>query len=507
MTTYRIGLGRISHEANTFSTVATGVGNFDLLGGIVTGPDVLKPSDRCHEMNGFVEVLSGDDQVELVPLLSAAAVPAGRWTEDAVEHIDGLLRQQLKGAGRLDGVCIALHGAMSGESNDDLDGFFLNTIRQAVGPNVPVVCALDFHAVVTKRMVELSTAIVAYRTHPHRDMVQTGARAAQMLMDTLRGRIKPSMRYVKMPMLATLPEEGTHSGALKDLFDAVIAFDRIDGVVACSLFPAYPWQDVPEQGWVSLAVTNDDPDLANRLARQLALQAWEARDRLIPPPMLAPADAVRAAIEVGAGPVLITDAADTLGAGAPSDNTVLFGAMLGARHQVDGLMLAHLPDAEAVAQVKSASIGDSITLRVGGKRDRRFCQPLSVTAKVICITDGPIHDQSKTGPDPTIDAGIVVCLGIDNVRLVLTEKLFHTGFGPQPSLYRKVGIEPFEARIITVKTGVGFQYTYGHAVKAVIRADCPGAISYNLDHFDFRKIPRPMFPLDADVLLWRSDES
>ena len=105
-----------------------------------------------------------------------------------------------------------------------------------------------------------------------------------------------------------------------------------------------------------------------------------------------------------------------------------------------------------------------------------------------------------------MNAGTVVCLTIDNVRLVLTEKVFHTGYGPQPSLYRKVGIEPFEARIITIKTGVGFQYTYGDAVKTVIRADCPGAISYNLDHFEFRKIPRPMYPLDPEVE-WRLDVS
>ena len=93
--------------------------------------------------------------------------------------------------------------------------------------------------------------------------------------------------------------------------------------------------------------------------------------------------------------------------------------------------------------------------------------------------------------------GPVVCLGLDNLRLVLTERLFTTGLGPQPSLDRKVGLNPFDAGIVHVKTGVGFQYTYGDAAQAVVRADCPSAVSYNLDNFEFEHVPRPMFLLDA----------
>ena len=102
----------------------------------------------------------------------------------------------------------------------------------------------------------------------------------------------------------------------------------------------------------------------------------------------------------------------------------------------------------------------AVTVTVGGKRDRRFCQPLCVTGRVLCITAGPIHDQSKTGDDPTVEAGTVICLAIDNVRLVLTEKLFHTGLGPQPSLYRKVGIEPFDAKIVQKFTNMLLLHIY-----------------------------------------------
>ena len=96
---------------------------------------------------------------------------------------------------------------------------------------------------------------------------------------------------------------------------------------------------------------------------------------------------------------------------------------------------------------------------------------------VFALTDGVIEDVGKFGATPYLDVGTTVCLGIENLRLVLTERI---SLGPQPSLFRKVGIEPFEAKIVTLKTGVGYVVTYGYVAKAVFRADCPGAASYNL---------------------------
>ena len=118
------------------------------------------------------------------------------------------------------------------------------------------------------------------------------------------------------------------------------------------------------------------------------------------------------------------------------------------------------------------------------------------------MTDGLIEDVGKFGTTPFIDAGKTVCLGIDNVRLVLTERIV---FGPQPSLFRKVGIEPFDAKIVALKTGIGFKVTYNHVAKAVFRANCPGPISYDLSNFDYTQVCRPLYPLDPDMH-WQVDD-
>ncbi|MFC1677565.1 M81 family metallopeptidase [Planctomycetota bacterium] len=502
MTDFRVGIGRIWHESNGFIRTYTTIRDFEsFAGGITVGEELLDQPDRCDEIAGFMDVFNRDSRIELVPLLSAATPPSGLLNRQAVESLENSLRRQLRNAGQLDGICFALHGAMSGEKIADLDGHFLQVLRSEVGPQVPIVCSLDCHAVVTRKMVDLATALTAYRTHIHTDVVETGSRAARILLDTLAGKIKPTLRYQRIPMLFGDP--GTDKTPLKRLFDKFIAWDKIDAVVACSLCPSFPYQNVQQQGWTAIAVTDDDADLAEHLARELAEDLWRTRDSLLPESMLAPKEAIRKAASLPGCPVVVTDSADNVGGGASGDTTAILEALLEARSDIDGLALLHIPDPEAVSIVKASNVGETVSLEIGGKCDNRFGQPVPITGQILCVTQGPITDDGKFGSNPTIEVGTIVCLGIDNVRLVLTERVI---MGPQPSLFRRVGIEPFDAKIVVLKSGIGYKATYGHIAKAVLHADCPGPVSRNVTNFDFNRVPRPIFPLDTNFD-WQPDFS
>ena len=491
----RIGIARFWHESNTFSSAPTCIEDFEKYqGGTLVGEAMLGDTGRRDEIAGFVEVLGARD-VEIVPLVSAGALPSGLITKRAALHLESELRSQLEAAGRLDGICIAPHGAMSAEEIADFDGHLIQIARDHVGIDGVVVTALDCHAIATRRMFEASTAMVAYHTHPHVDVAPTGARAARLLMDALEGKTRPVMRMRRVPLIFPPPDDGANSGALKELFDLFTAWDERERVIGCSLCPAFAWQDVPEQGVCAIAVTDDDPDLAQQLADDLARRVWSVRDRVQPAPMISVPDAMRRAAEIDGFPVVITDSADTVGGGAPGDNSALLEDVLAHRASIDGLILAHLPDAPAVAALCDAKVGDVVSVDVGGKRDTRFCNPVSVTGKVLCVTEGPIADDFGAGTTPTTETGPIICLEIDNVRLVLTGRVIH---GPQPSLYEKVGIEPFEAKVVTLKTGVGFRKAFAAVAAEVLRADCPGAESYELTRYEFEHVQRPIHPLDQD---------
>jgi microcystin degradation protein MlrC len=496
MSHFRIGVGKISQEGNSFAALETSLGDFESYGGLLVGHEILDQPERRDEVTGFVKAIeSGGEDFEVIPLISTEALPSGSVTVDAVRSLDETLRGVLREAGELDGILFSLHGAMASAAIPDLDGHYLEIIRREKGEDIPMVCTLDCHANVTQQMADLATALVAYRTHPHIDLVETGMRAGEILLRTLQGELRPTMAWQKVPLVFPPPDDGTHSGPLKELFDTFVSWDDLDGVIACSLCACQCWLDIPELGLAAIAVTDDDYPLARRLVRQLAVQAWDARERLLPEKMLSPEAAVRAAAAAPGTPIVITDSADVIGGGAPGDTTELLKALLEYRDRVDGLILADLPDPEAVQRIIAAPSGATVTLDVGGKRDARFSQPLRVTGRVLSVTDGVIEDVGRFGNEPTIDVGHIACLAIDNIRLVLHERPI---MGPQPSLFRKVGIDPYQAKIVVLKTGIGFKVTYAVA-KAVFRADCPGATSYNLSNYEYGRAPRPLYPLDVDM--------
>lgn len=494
MDNYRIGICRIYFETNTFSSHEIDKDHFDNAAYVLIGDELLQEKNHHDEILGMIDTFKNAPcNVETVPLLNIGGIPGGNLSLERVEYVSNHLLQQLHQAGNIDGMSIALHGAMTSSACHDLDGYFLEILRNFVGPDVPIICSLDCHAVVTNKMMNLADAFIAYRTHPHVDIFNTGQQVAKILLQILGNKTRPTMAWRKIPLITPPPDQGTNAGPLKEIFNHFISWDRMSGVVGCSLCCAQPWLNIPEQGWSAIAITNDDMELANLLVTDLSRKVWDMRESFFFEPMVTPEKAIRAAIGIPGGPVIITDSADNTGSGAPGDNTILLGKAIEMRDCVDGRILAHLPDPIAIKEIKNSSIGSIITLPVGGRRDVRFCDPVEITGKLVCLTRGAIHDDGKFLSSPYQDVGAIARIDINNLSLIITEKIV---MGPQPSLYRKVGIDPFSTKIVLLKTGIGYTITFAKKARAVFRADCKGASSYNLSHYDFSNITSPIYPLN-----------
>ena len=207
-----------------------------------------------------------------------------------------------------------------------------------------------------------------------------------------------------------------------------------------------------------------------------------------------PEEAIRQAIAIDGGPVVIADGSDSVNSGAPGDSTHLLRAMLG--QSIGGPAFVTVVDPDAVEVALTAGIDNEVTLQVGGKRDRIFSQPVSVTGRVTRISNGRFTIGGHLGSD--IDMGRTVALDTGDVKLVLSEQV---GAGHDPMVYRHLGLEPTEAKIVVVKTPVGFRLAYSSISKAAILADCPGLSPSDLRTLDWSKAPRPLFPLD-DLSEW-----
>ena len=212
----RIAIGGWQHETNTFAPFDTDYAAFEMADGwpaLVEGPPMIEAVAGINmPIEGFIQAAKRG--AELVPTLWTSAEPGGYVTDDAFERIAQRLCNGIKAAGELDGVYLDLHGAMVTRGYHDAEGEILARVRALIGPRIPLVASLDFHANVSERMVSAADALTIYRTYPHIDMAETGARAAEVLMQLMRG-VAAFKAYRQGEYLVPLHLGGTASAHIR----------------------------------------------------------------------------------------------------------------------------------------------------------------------------------------------------------------------------------------------------------------------------------------------------
>jgi microcystin degradation protein MlrC len=492
--TLRIAVGQILQETNTFSPRPCTLADFEE-GGLYLGEEILQRMNGTGEIGGLMSVVEREAQrVQLIPIIKATAMPGGMITEETLEYLRTTLAGGLKRSLPVDGVFLSLHGAAASDKIRDVDGCLVASAREVVGPRVPIVLTLDHHANVTRLMMESADVITAYHVQPH-DPLETGQRAARILLSLVHGAIRPTVSWQKIPMLAPADRMQTDEWPMTEWFGSARDMERLPKVVSVSTFPVNPWLDIPELGWAVVVVTDGDKKLADRLCSELSNAAWALRHEFWKLDRKPLEQAIRMAVEAHEGPVLIPDRSDSVLCGAPGDSTLILKEML--RQNLPCVALLPMVDPEVVDQAITAGAGSTITVRVGGKMDRTFSKPLEVTGVVAGMAREGLKVTIHWG---TYDMGRSVLLEIGNVKLVVSE---HRGVGGiQPDMYRYFGLDPAKAKIIVVKTTGNFQY-YASMMKGVIAVDTKGISGWDLRTFKFEKAPRPLFPLD-DIDEWHA---
>jgi len=416
-------------------------------------------------------------------------------TREAYNILKKRLLEGIRSAGRVDGVLLRLHGAMTVEDLDDAEGDILTSVREIVGSGMPIVSTLDQHALVTKAMVEHADILVGYDTNPHMDYYERGHEAADLLFRLMKQRIKPVMVMEKPRILPTTQRMITiDPSPMSTLMEIAHRFETQQGVLCVSVFGGYPYTDAPDGGMTMLATTDGDKDLARRIVRELSQRTWEMRDQWLyhPTPLN---EAVEKALSAPAGPVILADIADNGAAGgAAGDGTVLLKELMKAGAQ--STALCSIADPEAVARCMEAGVGNTAELLVGGKRDRLHGDPVSLKGLVRLIHHGNFTREGPMKPGTLQRVGrtaVVEVGGYNGIELMLTEFRTHP---TDQAFFKAFGIDPTRRRILVVKAGSMYRGAFRPIASAMIDVDTPGITSPNLTTFYFKKLRRPIFPLD-----------
>ncbi len=312
--------------------------------------------------------------LQLYPTLLARATPKGKVTDKAFETMTAELVRRLKAAPKLDGVLLALHGAMVGESHPHADAEIVRRVREALGEDMPIVVTHDFHANVSEEMVEYSDVLITYKECPHLDPKDRGLQAAGIMAGIVSGRVKPVQALAKPAMLLNLIHHDTFKQPLKPIVDESKRLEKDSRILAVSVPGGYQWADVPAMGPSVVVVTDNDPELAKREAQRLSDMLWALRDKL-DFNLLDAARAVRLAMESDDLPVALIDTGDNIGGGSSGDSTFILSELL--RQRAPGWVVV-IADGEAAEAAFSAGVGGRFDQLVGGKTDRFHGEPVRI---------------------------------------------------------------------------------------------------------------------------------
>jgi microcystin degradation protein MlrC len=485
-----IAIASILQESNNFSPVKTRYEDFSpVFGGAVLD----RHRGRLTEMGGFIDVLSAAG-MSIEPVCAAWAITANRLVRSDLNRLTREFLDRLSTIAPPQAFLFAMHGAQTAESADDTEGYLLSKARDALGPEIPIVVTLDLHANVTEAMIANASAIVGYQTYPHVDMFETGARAARLALRILSGEVKPSMAFRKLPLIVPAENMQTTSGPMRRLIERGMALEDAGDAEIVSIFGVQPWLDIPEMGCSVVVVTNGNQPAAERHASSLASDFWRSR-REFDVELTPVASAIRQALAIDGGPVVFAESSDSTGSGSPGDSTGVLRPLLEARLQEPAAIF--LVDPEAVRQAIDAGVGATVTMRIGGRFDRKNSRPVKVTGRVRLISDG-----RWTAWGRGYNTGIETCMGrsvvleVGEVRILIAERSTMT---VDPELFRSHGIEPKRMKIVVVKSPNGFRAEYEPIARRIFLVDTPGVSSANLRSLPFRRLPRPIYPLDAGV--------
>lgn len=493
-----IGVAGISHESNSFRQQMTRVEDF----GARFDEDPEERAARFFGGRDSRTITAGYIEgarrygLELYPAFLAGARPMGPVTDEAFERLTAELIRQLRNGPPLDGILLRLHGAMVVESFPSGDEEIVRRVREAFGPEMPIVVTHDFHANITPKIVELSDVLITYKENPHVDTYERGLQAAELMAGIVRGEIRPVQTIEKPPMVYNIVFQSTFREPLLPITDESKRLEEDERILAVSVAGGYQYADVEWMGPSVIVVTDDRPDLARREAERLGEMVWETRHRtVLDKPE--PAEAVRRAMEHDGRPVVLIDMGDNIGGGSTGDSTFLLEELI--RQQAQGWVMV-ISDPEAYEEAERIGIGGDFDFYVGGKTDRMHGDPVRVKGHVRSLHVGRYFEpEVRHGGSMFRNMSHTAVIHLDGSTLDEPNLLLVTQRPSSPNSAHQIisnGVYVERQKIIVAKGAIAPRAAYEPIASLILPVDSPGATAVNPAWFDYRHVRPGLFGIE-----------
>lgn len=500
----RFVIALVKHETNTFSPIATPLERFGHGSGPAFGRDARAAFEgSATPMAAYIDIALREG-AEIVTPVAAESWPSAACSratfETLVRPLEAAVRQGC------DAIFLDLHGAMVVEDCDDAEGEILARLR-AIAPSVPIAVTFDYHTNLSPETVRLASVITGYKTYPHVDMYEAGRLAGEILVDAMKGRVRPVMASGSVPIVPSIMRHAPEDGPSGEILAIARDAERRGDVLAATLLPAFAHADTRHTA-LSVVVVGDAArpggEARAQAVRDAMLEVARARRREYAYVPTVLAEDVARAHALGRagpdGPVLLIDHCDNCGSGGTQDVMTVVEEVL--RQGLDDIAIAPIRDPDAVRKMIAAGIGNNVTLGLGGATDMPSIglagRPLAVSGRVRAITDGeivfrgPMYTGLKSHLGPTAVLDVAGTRG--RAQIVVTS-LHHEPF--DLVIFRHCGIEPTRKRFIMLKSRIHYRAGFKPIASHVVECHGEGVTNADLSVYRYRRLPRPSYPLDA----------
>jgi microcystin degradation protein MlrC len=424
-----------------------------------------------------------------IPTIVGHSLPGGAVTREAYESLVNKTLDSLKKYAPYDGLYFDIHGAMSVVGLDDPEGDFIKRIRQVVGRGTLISTSMDLHGNVSWTLAENTDLITDYRLAPHEDAMQTKERAVTDLLSRLdSGKGKPAYKaWIPIPVLLPGEKTSTRIEPAKSVFKAIDPTLAQPGIIDGGIWVGYPWADEPRNHAV-VVVTGDDKQKVTAAAEKLAHSFWDARNGYA---FVAPTkpwnECLDSALASPKHPFFISDMGDNPTAGGAGDVTWTLNQLLAnpkfSKANGPSLIYASIPGPQLIQQAIAAGVNGKVDGYAGAKVDNRYSPPAHLVGTVESIVKG---DK---------DAEVEAVIRVGSLHVIVTQKRkpYHKEID-----FTRLGLAPGKTDIIVVK--IGYLEPELYAMRAAwLMALTPGGVDQDIEHLNYKRIQRPMFPFDKTM--------
>ncbi len=488
----KVFIACLGTETNTFSPMPTGDESFAetmLYRGDATAHPPVFLTAPLHAWRSAAEA-GGETVIESI---AAFATPAGPVVRRVYEGLRDELLVDLEKALPVDMVLLSMHGAMVADGYDDCEGDILGRARRIAGPDAALGAELDLHCSITPEMIAAADALVTFKEYPHIDPRERAEELYAILAAKARGETRPVMAIHDCRMIGAWH---TTREPMKSFVARMRDLEGKDGILSISFAHGFPWGDVPHMTARMVVISDGDEKKAAALARQLGNEIWEMREETRVP-YVSIGEALDRAEAAPRRPVVLADASDNAGGGAPSDATFILRAILerGIGDVATGLYW----DPMAVRFCKEAGEGATLDLRIGGKSGPASGDPVDLSVKVMAISDNASQIFGEVAAPIGEAAWVRARNGLD---LVLNSVRTQT-FGPDA--FTQFGIDLANKNIVVVKSSQHFHAGFAPIAGDIVYVAAGGALDPDFANLPFVKFKGPYWPKVEDPFVITGD--